>query len=216
MDAVGLAAGGYGGTYKLVGGEACLDLINTVSWPGTDREHDWLDRARNVTTWARALGLVDGATRRRLDERASADPETVLEQLTAIRRTRRLIRDAVAPLAHGSWPSAVAVEAVNRLIAGTCARRRIDPLTLEWVWEEAERLPDLMAPVVWSASHVLTELDPVRIKHCSSCGWIFHDTSRNRRRRWCDMADCGSRDKSLRYYYRSKAGVAGRGGRGGR
>ncbi|WP_214108135.1 CGNR zinc finger domain-containing protein [Acrocarpospora catenulata] len=29
---------------------------------------------------------------------------------------------------------------------------------------------------------------------------MFLDVSKNRRRRWCSMTTCGSRDKSRRYY----------------
>jgi len=36
MEAVPLQAGDYAGTYKLVGGRPSLDLVNTVSWPGTE------------------------------------------------------------------------------------------------------------------------------------------------------------------------------------
>jgi hypothetical protein len=61
-----------------------------------------------------------------------------------------------------------------------------------------------MAPVVWNAGRVLTEIDHRRLGLCPSCDWLFHDTTRNRSRRWCDMGDCGSRDKSLRYYHRRK------------
>jgi len=33
-----------------------------------------------------------------------------------------------------------------------------------------------------------------------NCGWLFLDESRGKRRRWCDMNDCGSRAKARRYY----------------
>jgi predicted RNA-binding Zn ribbon-like protein len=32
------------------------------------------------------------------------------------------------------------------------------------------------------------------------CGWLFLDESRGKRRRWCDMKDCGNREKARRYY----------------
>ncbi|WP_344746998.1 CGNR zinc finger domain-containing protein [Streptosporangium vulgare] len=35
---------------------------------------------------------------------------------------------------------------------------------------------------------------------CPSCYWLFLDTSKNGRRRWCSMTTCGSRDKARRYY----------------
>ncbi len=56
MEAVPLDPGDYGGTYKANAGRMALDFVNTVSWPGTDRGHDWLDRPSNVVAWAVAVG----------------------------------------------------------------------------------------------------------------------------------------------------------------
>jgi len=36
------------------------------------------------------------------------------------------------------------------------------------------------------------------------CGWLFVDTSKNRRRRWCDINDCGNRAKQRRYQQRAR------------
>jgi len=48
----------------------------------------------------------------------------------------------------------------------------------------------------------------VRLKTCrnTNCRWAFYDTTRNRSAVWCDMAVCGSREKSRRYYNRHRTG----------
>ena len=56
---------------------------------------------------------------------------------------------------------------------------------------------------------LVTELaagHPERIKVCESdrCNWVFYDTSRTSRRRWCDMATCGNRAKAARHRARAK------------
>jgi predicted RNA-binding Zn ribbon-like protein len=41
-----------------------------------------------------------------------------------------------------------------------------------------------------------------RLRRCdntTSCGWLFLDTSKNQRRRWCAMETCGTADKMQRY-----------------
>ncbi|HET8727128.1 MAG TPA: CGNR zinc finger domain-containing protein, partial [Alphaproteobacteria bacterium] len=38
------------------------------------------------------------------------------------------------------------------------------------------------------------------------CGWLFLDTSKNAKRRWCDMRYCGNRAKAHRHYERARAG----------
>jgi hypothetical protein len=43
--------------------------------------------------------------------------------------------------------------------------------------------------------HLLTGDRIDRIKHCASCPWLFLDQSKNGRRRWCSMDDCGTNAK---------------------
>ncbi|MBA2700601.1 MAG: CGNR zinc finger domain-containing protein, partial [Chloroflexi bacterium] len=52
----------------------------------------------------------------------------------------------------------------------------------------------------------LTSGQPERIRICDNdrCRWVFYDTSRTGRRRWCDMATCGNRAKAARHRARSK------------
>lgn len=44
-----------------------------------------------------------------------------------------------------------------------------------------------------------------RLKRCENprCGWLYLDRSRNRSRRWCEMATCGNRAKARRYKQRN-------------
>ncbi|TXL61433.1 CGNR zinc finger domain-containing protein [Aeromicrobium terrae] len=44
-----------------------------------------------------------------------------------------------------------------------------------------------------------------RLKACPGpdCAWVFHDTTRNRSRRWCDMAACGNRAKAAAFRARA-------------
>ena len=37
------------------------------------------------------------------------------------------------------------------------------------------------------------------------CRWAFYDHSKNHSGRWCDMADCGAKEKSARAYRRRRA-----------
>jgi predicted RNA-binding Zn ribbon-like protein len=202
MDALELNPGAYDGTYKLIGGEVSLDLVNTISWPGTAREHDWLDRAGNVTAWAIAAGVMDRGVRHALEARR---PAVVAADLREVHRVRAALTTVLRPLARRERPPQGGVHRLSQLLAEACRRRRIDPATLDWAWEHPGSLSQALAPVIWNAGEVLTRRDHSRLGQCPSCGWLYFDTTRNRSRRWCDMADCGSRDKALRYYHRAKA-----------
>jgi predicted RNA-binding Zn ribbon-like protein len=190
MDALDLDAGGYRGTYKLIGGRPSLDLVNTVSWPGTQRAHDWLDSPTNLRRWLQAMGLPTFAPKR-------LDLATVVDlraSLTAVLR----------PLAHGRKPRRKAIGDLNHRVVQANSKRIIDPATLTWTWMSPEHVIDAFAPVLLDAADLVTADNHDRLRHCPACDWLFEDQTRNGQRRWCDMADCGSRDKARRYYHRSK------------
>ena len=67
-----------------------------------------------------------------------------------------------------------------------------------------EALARVIAPLV----EALAGGDTDRFRICANdeCRWVFEDTSRAGRRRWCDMASCGNRAKVRRYRSRQKTG----------
>jgi predicted RNA-binding Zn ribbon-like protein len=77
-----------------------------------------------------------------------------------------------------------------------------------WVWQnEGKSLPEyVLWPIAQAATELLTseELKLVRWCEAPDCQWLFLDHSRNRSRRWCDMASCGNRAKARRHYQRTR------------
>jgi predicted RNA-binding Zn ribbon-like protein len=199
MDAIALDPGDYGGTYKLVGGELSFDFVNTISWPGSADEHDWLDRPGNFILWSQAVGIIDNKMAKTLGQR----PQSLLgKELRYVASVRSWLANALTPFAHNEKPTEAAIKKLEGLIHNIARYHRLDPLRLNWVWEEPHSFKEVLAPVIWNSGHVLTQIDHSRIRHCPSCDWLYFDSTKNRNRRWCDMGDCGSRDKALRYYHK--------------
>ena len=190
MDAIELDPGSYRGSYKLVGGRLSLDLVNTISWPQTERTHDWLASADNVRRWLRAVDLPP----------PRGDPI----ELDAVHEIRAMLTAALKPLAHGKRPSRNAIADLGEAANRANLARVIDPASLAWRWSPPQNIREALAPVLVDAADLLTADNHERLRYCPSCDWLFEDRTRNGQRRWCDMADCGSRDKARRYYHRSK------------
>jgi predicted RNA-binding Zn ribbon-like protein len=188
MEALDLDPGDYRGTYKLIGGRMALDLVNTVSWPDTERRHDWLGSAGNVERWLKAAGI--------------SAPAIGQSELAPIRALRTTITAVLRPLCHGSRPPGHAVDALNVYLRAAHSRRLIGKSKLVWTWLPPRTAMDAFGPVVLDAADLVTGGRHDRLRACPPCDWLFEDQSRNGLRRWCDMADCGSRDKSNRYYHR--------------
>jgi predicted RNA-binding Zn ribbon-like protein len=206
MEAVPLDPGDYGGTYKANAGRMALDFVNTVSWPGTDRGHDWLDRPGNVVAWAVAVGALTDEEAEAIVASFATDPAHATRSLRRVHALRTDLADVLTPLAHGERPTVAAIEKLNTLLARTASRRIVDPSDLAWKWQAHRELADIADVLVHDAADIVTSADPSRLGHCAACDWLFLDTTKNRSRRWCDMADCGSRDKASRYYRRHRSG----------
>ena len=59
--------------------------------------------------------------------------------------------------------------------------------------------------IALDALDLLGDPSASRLRRCAnttSCGWLFLDTSKNQRRRWCAMETCGTLDKMQRYRHR--------------
>jgi predicted RNA-binding Zn ribbon-like protein len=133
-------------------------------------------------------------------------PQARLEkELVQVKNVRSTLHRILNPLAHNELPTSSDIEMLNQLVHQISGKRYIDSNSHQWTWTKPTSLIEVLHPVVWNATSVLTDLDHTRIGHCPSCNWIFYDTTRNRSRKWCDMKDCGSRHKALRYYHRTKS-----------
>jgi predicted RNA-binding Zn ribbon-like protein len=190
MEALALDPGEYRGTYKLIGGRASLDFVNTVSWANTERSHDWLGSVDNVARWLSAVGLRPGDYR-------PADIKSIAALRTAL-------TDVLRPLAHNKRPAREALHRLNERLSAANSRRIISPSTLAWTWKPSDERLAAFDPLLLDAAGLVTGANRDRLRHCPSCDWLFEDQTRNGQRRWCDMADCGSRDKAHRYYHRRK------------
>jgi predicted RNA-binding Zn ribbon-like protein len=77
--------------------------------------------------------------------------------------------------------------------------------TWEWVRPE-HSLDSMLWPVARAAMDLLTSEELIYVRLCAakSCAWLFLDTTKNHRRRWCEMKTCGNRAKAKTYYERQK------------
>lgn len=107
-------------------------------------------------------------------------------------------------------PTSKDLAILNKAFGNAYGMLRVVPgenkFSLEFL--SCEKTLDGMLPaIVQSAIDILiSEKELSRVKKCEGypCGWLFLDTSRNRSRRWCSMADCGNRAKAKRFYHNKK------------
>ena len=152
--------------------------------------------------WAQGAGAISASTADSLRRVARDHPTDATAVLAQAHRLRGMMRDVFAEVVAGRTPD---LTALNTQLSRTLPRRQLEGN--HWVWRGAEQdLESPLWPVVLAVANLLTSPDAARLRICADaeCGWFFVDRSRNGLRRWCSMADCGTKEKSRRRFQRAK------------
>jgi predicted RNA-binding Zn ribbon-like protein len=199
------------GMPKLVGGELCLDFVNTVD-PRLARErYEYLGDYGALVAWAEHAGAIDPATSNRLRRAGARRPTRARMVLRRALRLREAIYRVLAATIEKRTAPRDAVDGINDELRLALRHSRILPgsarFSLSWQ-ADPPALEQPLWPVVKSAADLLTKGPLDRVRQCpgpGNCGWLFLDLSKNATRRWCDMRTCGNRVKAHRHYQRRRA-----------
>jgi predicted RNA-binding Zn ribbon-like protein len=193
-------------TFTFRGGDVALDFCNTLSTDATDRLTDY----GRLVSWARQRGILTAGEARRLLDEAEAHPDAA----RGVHREALALRDAAfrlfSEIAQQRSGSRQDLQVLNAWLPRALQRLRLAPgkTSYAWEWGGDLGLDEMLFPVVRATADLLTHPERLaRVHACASdnCGWLFVDTSKNRSRRWCDMADCGNRAKVRRHYARARS-----------
>lgn len=199
------------GTMKLVGGDLCLDFVNTVGGrlpdagrPGTRVTDDKLASYDDLVAFGLHRGILDDAAGRGLLRRARARPAAAHAVLERARAFREALHRTLRALMQRKRPLPRDLEWINAEVRACRTREELKARGrgLQWEWRSsASTLAMPLWPVVRAAAALVTSSALPGLRQCGGhgCGWLFLDRSRNRRRRWCSMEDCGNREKVRRF-----------------
>lgn len=190
----------------------CLDFVNTE---GVERNSppDRLESLDLFLEWTAAHGLTDEDRAEAIGRRtATAEAESFLAEA---RELREALYGIFGELARGESPPPADLAVLERRLRPALRRLRLGERDggFEWRLPEPPREPaELLWPIALAAADLLRSELLERVKECDgeTCSWMFIDESRNRSRRWCDMADCGNRAKARRFHRRHRRSGADR------
>lgn len=196
--------------FEFIAGALCLDFANTIHDTRAEDNEEELHSVADLLQWANEAGLLSSAATDRLAEHYQRNPRGAAAAFKKAVALRDLLLALFAGIAnHRSVPSQRLSE-LNSVLAnapGTLrVRNKSGRIETEWT-SAADGLEQVLFAVLTSAAELLASDRAGRIRECASanCTWLFVDESRNRSRRWCDMAACGNRMKARRHYRRAKA-----------
>lgn len=191
-------------------GWACLEFTKTRGWEERDPPEDRLSGYDALLAWAVETGLVQEELAERLERTARGQPQEAGRVVERAIELRALLYRIFSAIGSGAEPAPADLSEMNRWLPEANRHLRLVRVggAWDWGWEEgADALDRVLWPVIRSAAELLTAPEVERVKLCDAhdCGWLFIDASRNRSRRWCDMAECGNRAKVERYRRRRRA-----------
>ena len=194
---------------KLSGGALCLDFTNTVHCYGCTDLGEYLNTYEDLVAWSRHVGTITDDEAKTLSRKAAGQPdEAKREHKRAIELRETIYR--IFTIALEGRPAAQNDLAVfNDYLGEAMMGSQIVKTQDGFYWDmtgNKTKLDWILNPVIRSAVDLLVSEEFRQVKKCSdpTCGWLFLDISRNRSRRWCDMADCGNRAKASRFYKKKK------------
>lgn len=197
------------GNIKLSGGALCLDFANTVHCYGCADLGEYLNTYHDLVAWSRHVGMITDDEAKILLRRAAGYPaEANSAHRRAIELREGIYRIFTITL-KGQSPAQEDLAVFNNYLGKTMMRSQIVKTQAGFYLDMAgnkTKLDWILNPVIRSAADLLVSEEFRRVKKCAGpiCGWLFLDISRNRSRRWCDMADCGNRAKASRFYKKNK------------
>ena len=190
---------------KLVGGRLCLDFVNTVGGrSGSDITEDKLVDYSDLVAWAVHAGLVSPGEGDRLFVESERDPDIASQVFARALALREAVYQIARCAIRSIPPRPPDLERLNSELTEAFSGIRLEPgeKHYQWNWPEVGKTLDrLLWPIADSAAELLTHEDLTRLKECGgqNCGWLFLDTSKNGRRQWCDMRDCGNLAKVRKF-----------------
>ncbi|MBM7584613.1 putative RNA-binding Zn ribbon-like protein [Bacillus pakistanensis] len=197
--------------YMMVGERLCMDFINTVSWrESAEKRRDWFTSYANLVEWSIYAEVLTEQQAKALllkAEEKQSEAGDVLKQAIEIREAMYRIFKSISKGTIPHPPDLVRFnESVSHFYQNLHVIHENDHYTLKFKHTE-KNLDTMLPPILKSAVELLvSKNDLERVKQCEGdpCGWLFFDTSRNRSRRWCSMADCGNRAKARRFNQKEK------------
>ncbi len=199
----------------IVGERLCLDFANTVE-PRGGPDHgadppsrEYLTGYGDLVAWAARVGVLDEEGAVRFLGEAGCRPAAARAVFARAIALREAIYRAFWAVGQGQAPRPDDLGVLTREHRAATDHAALVAAEdgFAWAWtgdgDDEGALDRPLWPVATSATALLTAGELGRVKVCPGapgevvpCAWLFYDESRNRTRRWCSMADCGSAAKA--------------------
>jgi predicted RNA-binding Zn ribbon-like protein len=185
-----------------------LAFVNTLGYSdGLPEEH--LATTQDALLWLHEHGLMHADAMEARVRSLASDPTAAHRTLLRIRRIRSAVRDLIDAAVEDRAPTDPSLAVVNQALRHPYVYqliRGIDGVSLGHR-HDGDPVAGALARLTETVAREVSQGDPSRLRVCANdeCRWVFRDSSRSGRRRWCSMATCGNRAKAARHRARRAA-----------
>jgi predicted RNA-binding Zn ribbon-like protein len=185
-----------------------LAFVNTLDIQRRrTREH--LPTIDVALRWLRAHLLLHQDVMLELIAGFRHDPAAGERALARIHRVRTAMRELADATVERRPPDPRHLDRINRALRTPYTYVLVpnaDGVSMDHK-HEGDPVEGALARLVESVAREVSQGHPERIRVCANeeCRWVFQDTSRSGRRKWCDMATCGNRAKVARHREKRRA-----------
>jgi len=195
--------------FELSAGVTCLDFINTLDDRFSSDPKELLATYIDLARFGEDTGILDSEQVDRLFERSQRSPEAAQRALSLAIELREAMYAVFWALVQKKPVPQAALATLNEFVQAAAQSSRLVQVNgrFEWLFDAVpDNFETPLWPIARSAAELLASNQLPFVRACASktCLWLFLDTSKNHRRRWCDMTKCGNRAKFQRFYKRKK------------
>ena len=189
------------------GGKRCLDYVNTIQDRFERPQRDYLQTSADLINWSLQAGILNVKNYRVMEKTLLQEPTHVETFFNEAIKLRQVLYGLFHAISQGKKVEIGNLEAFNTFVSTSFSKLKIKwqdgKFTESWNLEPQD-LHTITYPIIRDAYNLLLSYKHDRIRECPKCGWLFFDSSKNGKRRWCSMETCGSRSKAREWYSRSK------------
>lgn len=195
--------------FEFISDDPALDFVNTIdNRDDPERRKELLNTYSDLLGWAREADLLAQAEADRLKNKASKSSSPARAALRRAKILRETLYRIFSAIAAERQPSPADVALLDTFDKQAMAHRRIgreEQGGYGWHWRtDGDDLDLVLWQVAKAGAELLTSELVYNVRACAAerCRWLFVDTSRNHKRRWCDMRICGNREKARKFQQR--------------
>jgi predicted RNA-binding Zn ribbon-like protein len=197
---------------QFFGGRVCLDFANTMDWRTSDAPQELIPDYAALLSWSKARRTLAAGAIAKLHAHGAQQAAAAAAVMQEAHALRSEIWKAAEALRRGDR---VNLEPLNRSLVAAPAQPKLIRDGTGYVHDlPGAALAEVLWPVLWSLTALLTSEDAGRLGCCRAqgCGWFFVDESPNHSRLWCSSEVCGNRERARRAYAKRRPKAARRAG----